>query len=98
MDREAWQATVYEVLKESDTTEHAHTYTTHGEKKKRHAKLLSSGKCSKNLPCSQSPILEDRRIKVSKPCCLSLHLKFQPMNANMNTLHPQPSQLDRQLA
>ena len=34
MDREAWQATVYEVLKESDTTEHAHTYTTHGEKKK----------------------------------------------------------------
>jgi len=35
MDREAWQATVYEVLKESDTTEHAHTYTTHGEKQKK---------------------------------------------------------------
>ena len=91
MDRGAWQATVYMVLKESDTSECAHTHTTHGKKKKRHDKLLSSGKCSKILSCSQSPILEDRRIKASKPCCLSLHLKFQPMNANMSTL-PQPSQ------
>ena len=26
MDREAWQATVHGVTKESDTTEHTHTY------------------------------------------------------------------------
>ena len=35
MDRGAWQATVYMVLKESDTSECAHTHTTHGKKKKK---------------------------------------------------------------
>ena len=87
MDRGAWRATVYEVLKESDTMS-MHTPTPpikKKKKKKRHAKLLSSGKCSKNLPCSQSRILEDRRIKVSKPYPLSLNLKFQPTNANVST-------------
>ena len=27
MDREAWQATVHGIIKESDTTEHTHTHT-----------------------------------------------------------------------
>ena len=43
-DKEAWWATVYGVSKESDMTEHAHTYTTQGGEKKRHIKLLSLGK------------------------------------------------------
>ena len=54
-DKGAWWATVYGVSNESYMTEHAYTHTTHGKtNKKRHTKLLSLGKGSKNLPCYRS--------------------------------------------
>ena len=64
MDRGAWQATVYMVLKESDTSECAHTHTTHGKKKKDMTNFSAQASAAKSYHVVSPPSQKTEGLKL----------------------------------